>query len=282
MNVREIIRLDVTESTNSIALELGKKGAVSGTVVVAAAQTGGRGRLNRSWLSLPGMGLYFSIVLRPRLAPENLPKVTLAAGLALCKAVEAAYSLSPEIKWPNDLLLGGRKYGGILTETESIAGSDSSQSALVVVGVGLNLSSPEGGFPVDIEERATALSLHADRELSSEMLLETCVAAVEKEVQRLEKGDFPVILTEWLQRDAIQGKILTWVTPQSKLVTGVSLGPDADGVLLIRDEAGTIHTVLTGYRSCYAQNDLFIFDRTVFTRHTPHSLSVIILSFQAD
>ncbi|MEK6198168.1 MAG: biotin--[acetyl-CoA-carboxylase] ligase, partial [Desulfobacterales bacterium] len=72
MNAREIIRLDVTESTNSIALELGKKGAVSGTVVVAGAQTGGRGRLNRSWLSLPGIGLYFSMVLRPRLAPENL------------------------------------------------------------------------------------------------------------------------------------------------------------------------------------------------------------------
>jgi BirA family biotin operon repressor/biotin-[acetyl-CoA-carboxylase] ligase len=246
VNAREIIRLDVTESTNSIALELGKKGAVHGTVVVAGAQTGGRGRLNRSWLSLPGMGLYFSIVLRPRLAPENLPKVTLAAGLALCKAVEAAYSLSPEIKWPNDLLLGGRKFGGILTETESVAGSDSSHSTLVVIGVGLNLVHPEGGYPADIEERATALSLHAVRQIPSEILLETCVAAVEKEVQRLEKGDFPVILTEWLQRDAIQGKILTWVTPQSKLVTGVSLGPDADGVLRIRDEAGTIHTVLSG------------------------------------
>ncbi|MDH3391041.1 MAG: biotin--[acetyl-CoA-carboxylase] ligase [Desulfobulbaceae bacterium] len=245
VNVREIIRLDVTESTNSIALELGNKGAAPGTVVVANSQTGGRGRLNRSWLSLPGMGLYFSIILRPRLAPENLPKGTLAAGLALCKAVEAAYSLCPQIKWPNDLLLGGRKFGGILTETESIAGSDSTYP-LVIVGVGLNLSSPEEGFPADIEERATAISLHTDMEISPEMLLETCVTAVEKEVGRLEKGDFPLILEEWLQRDAIQGKVLTWVTPGSKLVTGVSLGPDADGVLRIRDRAGTIHTVLSG------------------------------------
>ncbi len=246
MNAREIIRLDVTESTNSIALELGKKGAVHGTVVVAGAQTRGRGRLNRSWLSLPGMGLYFSIVLRPRLAPENLPKVTLAAGLALCKAVEAAYSLSPEIKWPNDLLLDGRKFGGILTETESVAGSDSSPSTLVVVGVGLNLFPPEGGFPPDIVDRATSISLHSDSKISEESLLQAGIVAVEKEVQRLEKGDFPVILKEWLQRDAIQDKVLTWVTPQSKLVTGVSLGPDADGVLRIRDEAGTIHTVLSG------------------------------------
>jgi len=245
MNAREIIRLDVTESTNSIALELGKKGAAPGTVVVADAQTGGRGRLNRSWLSLPGMGLYFSLILRPRLAPEHLPKVTLAAGLALCKAVDAEYSLSPEIKWPNDLLLDGRKFGGILTETESITGSDST-SALVIVGVGLNLFPPERGFPPDIEDRATSISLHADNDVSSEILLERCVAAVEKEVQRLEKGQFSRILQEWLQRDTIQDKVLTWVTPTGKKVTGVSLGPDEDGVLRIRDQAGTIHTVLSG------------------------------------
>ena len=246
MNAREIIRLDVTESTNSIALELGEKGAVSGTVVVADAQTGGRGRLNRSWLSLPGMGLYFSIILRPRLAPEHLPKVTLAAGLAICKAVEAEYHFFPKIKWPNDLLLDGRKFGGILTETESLACSDSCHSAVVVVGVGLNLFPPEGGFPPDIEECATSISLHGDNDVSAEILLERCVAAVEKELQRLEKGDFPAILKEWMQRDAIQGKVLTWVTPKGKAVTGISLGPDADGVLRIRDQEGAIHTVLSG------------------------------------
>jgi len=243
---RKIIRLNVTESTNSVVLDAGRKGAVSGTVVVADTQTGGRGRLNRTWLSLPGMGLYFSIILRPRLAPEHLPKVTLAAGLALSKVVEAEYSLSPQIKWPNDLLLDGRKFGGILTETEPVAGLDSSYSTLVIVGVGLNLSKPEGGFPSDIKERATALSLHTSREISSEILLETCVAAVEKEVQRLEKGEFPEILQEWMQRDACKDKVLTWVTPQGKEVTGVSLGPDPDGSLRIKDQAGDIHTVLSG------------------------------------
>ena len=246
MATRKIIRLNVTESTNSVALDAGQKGAVSGTVVVADTQTGGRGRLNRTWLSLPGMGLYFSIILRPRLAPEHLPKVTLAAGLALSKVVESEYSLSPQIKWPNDLLLDGRKFGGILTETEPVAGLDSSYSTLVIVGVGLNLSKPEGGFPSDIKERATALSLHTSREISSEILLETCVAEVEKELQRLEKGEFPEILQEWMQRDACKDKVLTWVTPQGKEVTGVSLGPDADGSLRIKDQAGDIHTVLSG------------------------------------
>jgi len=243
---REIIRLQVTESTNLEALEAGQKGAAPGTVVVADAQTGGRGRLNRSWLSRSGMGLYFSIILRPRLDPEHLPKVTLAAGLALCKAVEVEYSLSPEIKWPNDLLLDGRKFGGILTETESIAGLGSIHPTLVVVGVGLNLFSPDVGLPVDLEGRATFISRHTDREISVEILLEACVVAIEEELQRLEKGEFPAILKEWMQRDASQGKVLTWVTPKSKVVTGLSQGPDADGVLRIRDQAGIIHTVLSG------------------------------------
>ncbi|MFC1845308.1 biotin--[acetyl-CoA-carboxylase] ligase [Thermodesulfobacteriota bacterium] len=245
MVTRNIIRLDVTESTNSVALEAGQQDAVPGTVVVAEAQTGGRGRLNRSWLSLPEMGLYFSIILKPRLPPEHLPKVTLAAGLAICKAVEEEYFLSPKIKWPNDLLLDNRKFGGILTETESVTGSNST-STLVVVGVGLNLFPPKAGFPPDIEKIATALSVHTDREILSEVLLETCILAVEKELQRLEKGDFSIILEEWLQRDAIEDKVLTWVTPKGEAVTGVSLGPDADGLLRIQDKAGDIHTVISG------------------------------------
>jgi len=243
---RKIIRLNVTESTNSVALEASQQGAAPGTVVVAETQTGGRGRLNRSWLSLPGMGLYFSIILRPGLAPENLPKITLTAGLAVCKAVEAEYSLSPEIKWPNDLLLDGRKFAGILTETGAVSNMVAGQHPLVVVGVGLNLFPPDGGFPDDLQERATALSLHTERKISEESLLQASIISIEKEVERLEKGDFAAVLNEWSQRDAVYGKNLTWVTPQGKQVTGVSLGPDADGVLRIRDEAGDIHSVISG------------------------------------
>lgn len=246
MDIRNIIRLDVTESTNSLALEAGQQGAAAGTVIVSAAQTAGRGRLNRSWLSLPGMGLYFTIILRPRLDPEQLPKVTLAAGVAVCKAVETAYAVFPQIKWPNDLLLGGRKFGGILSETGPVHDKSAGQQPLVVVGVGLNLFPPEEGFPPELEERATALSMHGDMKVSSEMLLEACAACIEKELRRLERGNFPAILKEWTERDASRDKILTWVTPRGQKVTGISLGPDADGILRIRDQAGTMHTVLSG------------------------------------
>jgi BirA family biotin operon repressor/biotin-[acetyl-CoA-carboxylase] ligase len=246
VTTRKIIRLKVTESTNSVALEAGQQGAVPGTVIVAETQTGGRGRLNRSWLSLPGMGLYFTIILRPKLDSENLPKVTLAAGLALCKAVEAEYGLSPKIKWPNDLLLDGRKFGGILTETGDVSNMAAGEQPLVVVGVGLNLFPPEDGFPDDLQERATALSLHVDRTISDESLLLANIVAIEKEVERLEKGDFALILKEWTQRDGVYGKNLTWVTHQGHEVTGVSLGPDDEGLLRIKDQAGDIHTVISG------------------------------------
>ena len=246
MDTRNTIRLDVTESTNSVALEAGQQGAPPGTVIVAAAQTGGRGRLNRFWLSLPGMGLYFSIIQRPRLALEQLPKITLAAGLAVCKAVEKEYAVLPRIKWPNDLLLDGRKFGGILSETGSIYDIPAGKPPLVVIGVGVNLFPPAGGFSAELKERATALSLYTNKKISSEMLLEACVLTIEEELQRLENGEFPAILLEWKARDGIRDKVLTWVTPKGQKVTGVSLGPDADGILRIRDRAGTMHIVLSG------------------------------------
>lgn len=243
---RKIIRLKVTESTNSVAMAAGEQGALPGTVVVADEQTGGRGRLNRSWLSPPGMGLYFSVVLRPDLAGEDLPKITLAAGLAVCKAIETEYHVFPRIKWPNDLLLEGRKFGGILTETGSVQDLAAGDEPLVVVGVGLNLAPPSGKFPGDLAERATALSFYADRKIETDSLLLACVKTIEQTVQRLEKGEFSAILAEWQQRDAVRGQVLTWVTPKGEAVTGVSLGPDEHGMLRIRDDKGAIHTVISG------------------------------------
>lgn len=244
--MRKIIRLKVTGSTNSVALAEGEKGALPGTVVVADSQTGGRGRLNRNWLSPPDMGLYFSVLLRPDLVAEDLPKITLAAGLAICQAVEIEYGVVPQIKWPNDLLLAGRKFGGILTETGALQIMPNRQKPLVVVGVGLNLHQPESGFPSDLKQRATSLSLHTDREILADTLLEACIRSIEEVVQRLERGDFQVILAEWRERDAIGDKVLTWVTPKGEKVTGKSLGPDAEGMLRIRDQAGSIHEVLSG------------------------------------
>ena len=227
-------------------MEAAQQGAPSGTVIVAETQTAGRGRLNRSWLSPPGMGLYFSLLLQPELAPEELPKITLAAGLAVCRTVEKEYNILPKIKWPNDLWLDGRKFGGILTETGAVVNEAAGQKPLVVVGVGLNLFPPEEGFPPELQGSATSLASHVGLEISAATLLEKCASAIEDEIRRLEKGEFASILKEWSRRDGVYGKVLTWVAPHGKAVTGVSLGPGQDGILRIRDEAGAVHEVISG------------------------------------
>jgi len=246
MASREIIRLGVIESTSSTALEIGRQGAATGTVVMAESQTGGRGRLNRNWLSPPQTGLYFSIILRPQLAAGDLPKITLAAGVAVCKAIENELGLTPQIKWPNDILLDDRKAGGILSETGPIAETAAGQETLVVIGIGLNIKKPAAGFPPHLQDKATALGEHLDKAVVGEDLILPIADELESEVGLLEKGEFQRILDQWKQRDGIKGKKLTWVTPLGEKVVGTSLGPDEGGMLQVEDDKGKIHTVISG------------------------------------
>lgn len=230
-----------TASTNSDALALGRGGAATGTLIVAETQTGGRGRLGRSWLSPPGAGLYFSLILRPRLAPVDFPKITLAAGLAVCRAVEEETGLSPAIKWPNDLLLDNRKFCGILTEGDPL-----SSDPLAVLGIGINVTTPFAAFPEALRAKATSLLAHSGTLYARGRLLAAVLSRLEAVLARLEGGDFATILAEWRKRDALLGKRLSWVTPAGAIVTGIALGPDEEGVLHLQGDTGIIHEVLSG------------------------------------
>jgi len=232
-----------TGSTNQVALNLGRQGEEAGTLVVAESQSCGRGRLDRVWLSPPGQGLYFSIILRPRLEPADLSKITLVAALAVCKAVEEVTRLSPGIKWPNDLLLAGKKFCGILTETGPISGG---KPPMVVLGIGINVLTPLDHFPAELRERVTSLAVSGVEAVRRGELLVAIVQAVEIELMRLEQGEFAAVLKDWRCRDATLGKRLAWLTPTGQVVEGVALGPDAAGVLHIRDDSGWDHEVLSG------------------------------------
>jgi BirA family biotin operon repressor/biotin-[acetyl-CoA-carboxylase] ligase len=231
-----------TVSTNSDALELGRGGAPSGTVVIARSQTGGRGRLGKTWLSPAGGGLYFSLLMRPALEPADLPKITLAAGVALCRAVRPVCRPAPMIKWPNDLLIDGKKCGGILTESEF--GKD--LPPLVVLGIGVNVSTPPAGFPQELRDKVTSLCQHSREPICRTTLLKNILAAIDTIIERMETGDFAAILAEWRTSDATRGRRLTWVTTGRQAVTGISLGPDSEGRLHIRDDQGLTHEVLSG------------------------------------
>jgi BirA family biotin operon repressor/biotin-[acetyl-CoA-carboxylase] ligase len=233
-----------TASTNDLALALSNTGAPDATLVVADSQSAGRGRLSgRVWHSPPGTGLYFSLILRPRLAPADFPRLTLAAGLALCKGLEGHTPCRPGLKWPNDLFLHSRKCGGILTETQAVAGAG--QTA-VVIGIGLNVNTPAEDFSGELRARATSLSAASGALYDRGHLLTAILAELDLVVARLEQGDFSAILAEWRQRDIHAGREVAWVNSQGKVITGTSLGPNEEGLLHIRDAEGQMHAVISG------------------------------------
>lgn len=233
-----------TGSTNDLAMALCNTGAPDATLVVADSQSAGRGRLaGRTWHSPPGTGLYFSLILRPRLAPHDLPKLTLAAGLALCRALESHTHCQPGLKWPNDLFLRGKKCGGILSETQAVAGAG--QTA-VVIGIGLNVNTPAAAFPDELKAKATSLLAETGTCHDRGPLLAAILTELDLVVARLEQGDFRGILTEWRQRDIHAGLQVSWVNNQGKIITGISLGPDEEGLLHIRDAQGQSHSVISG------------------------------------
>lgn len=146
---------DQIDSTNSRAFRLAEKGAAHGTLVVAEVQTKGRGRLQRSWFSPPGLGVWLSVVLRPAIKPADAPSFSLVAGLSLAQTIEEELKLSPKLKWPNDCLLDGKKVAGILTELSTDQGS----VRFLILGVGINIHQRENDFPPELRRSAISLAM---------------------------------------------------------------------------------------------------------------------------
>lgn len=236
-----VVFLSATASTNEDALALARAGAAAGTLVVAESQSRGRGRLGKEWLSPPGVGLYCSLILRPRLAPAELPRLTLAAGLAVSLAVEKICGLKPLLKWPNDLWLAEKKLGGILAEA-LFTGPE----PVVVLGVGLNVNTDPATFPPILQDKATSLRQEGGRSLPRSRLLLAIREEILKMAARLEQEGFAGILEDWRRRDVLCGRQLDWLAQDGRVVRGMALGPDDDGLLRIRDDQGQIHEVLSG------------------------------------
>lgn len=236
-----MILLERTDSTNRLAREYAAQGAAHGTTIAARSQTDGRGRLHKKWFSPPGTGLFFSLVARPAIAVRHYPKVSLAAGLAIGLYLEEMGVRDVGLKWPNDILIGERKVAGILLE-----GGESAAGPFCIIGVGLNVLSGKGDFPEHLHAKATSLYLATGRTFFLPHLLTGCVQALLGAVAQMEAGGFPEILRQWKMRDALVDRPMQWLTPTGKIVRGMSLGPDDEGILHIRDATGRYHQVLSG------------------------------------
>jgi BirA family biotin operon repressor/biotin-[acetyl-CoA-carboxylase] ligase len=222
-------------STNDAAAALASSAASEGAIVIAEAQTRGRGRRGSSWFSPPSSGLYVSVVLAPGRAaidPERATGlVTLAAGVALAEAVETMTGLLPAIKWPNDLLVGRRKLAGILAEALLIPGS-SPPAGVVILGYGLNVGPMS--YPAALADRATSLELELGRAVDRAALLAESVAALAARYDDLLRGRFDAILDRWRRRaPGSVGAPVSWASPSGRL-SGTTAGIDDRGALLVR------------------------------------------------
>ncbi len=244
MNNPETVFLNRTDSTNRVAFAMAKDGAVHGTAVIAEEQDCGRGRLGKQWSSPAGKGLYCSIIVRPRIEPVDFPLITMTAGLSVALSLDELSGVVFGLKWPNDIYRNGKKCGGILVESSSLL--NPSDDHFAVVGIGINVDQRTDEFGADIVTTATSLYLECDRVIDKKRLFSTVRSGLLNKMLSLQVKGFAPILKEWKQKDILFGRKLSWVNVKGKVVSGVSLGPDDNGRLHIREESGLVHEVISG------------------------------------
>jgi BirA family biotin operon repressor/biotin-[acetyl-CoA-carboxylase] ligase len=232
------------DSTNTHAMQVGAEGAPHGSVYIADEQSAGRGRGAHAWASPPGSGLYASILLRPPLSPGDCLWLSLAAGLAAQSATAAVAHLRPDLRWPNDLLVGPRKLGGILTELQA----EATRVRFVVIGIGINVH--QSAFPPELAATATSLAIQAPTlEHSRTKLLTALLHALHHEVSQL-TGPTPLDAHHSLLQRVEANS--TWIRGKHVTVggddpfSGITEGLDPRGFLRVRTLSGQLRTVLSG------------------------------------
>lgn len=229
----------VTDSTNTDALAAARAGAPHGSVYFADEQVAGRGRGDHAWHSAAGEGLYVSVLLRPAISAARLPLLPLAAGLVAADAVRETTGLPVDIRWPNDLLIGPRKVGGILVEAKT----DASVVAFAVVGIGINVH--QRGFAAGLATPATSLDIEADRRVSRQALLVSLLESLQRETGGLPDSAAVESIPRRVQEAStwVCGRRVDVHGPQA--CTGVTEGLEGNGFLLVRTDTGLV-TVQTG------------------------------------
>jgi BirA family biotin operon repressor/biotin-[acetyl-CoA-carboxylase] ligase len=232
---QRVLWFDDIGSTNDRALAWAEDGADEGAIVLADAQSAGRGRLGRTWASPAGAGIYVSLVLRP--APHAMPLLTMAAGVGVSDGIAAATGLQTHVKWPNDVCVAGRpsrKLAGLLAE----AGSSAERVLHVVLGIGINVL--PAAYPPDVAARATSLEGELGRAVSRPSVLAECLAGVWQYYETLTAHRPDDVLAAWRSRAAETfGRRVEWDEP-SGTRRGVARDVDANGALVVASESGTV------------------------------------------
>jgi BirA family biotin operon repressor/biotin-[acetyl-CoA-carboxylase] ligase len=227
-------------STNDVAMELARHGAPEGTMVVSEVQTQGRGRRGRSWAGSPGKGLAFSVVLRPPIPADEASLLTLAAAVAVAEALES-FGARPSIKWPNDVLLSGRKVSGILTEMQA----EQDRMSHVVVGVGVNVNQGWRDFPAPLRSSATSLRLALGRVVPRVRFLQALLERLEETLGWVARREGNRVLAAWDRRARVSGRQLRVVQGERRFFAQ-ALQVDGKGALWVRNDAGMNERLTSG------------------------------------
>jgi BirA family biotin operon repressor/biotin-[acetyl-CoA-carboxylase] ligase len=229
---RKIYAYRSVKSTNDIAAGMAQSGEPEGTIVTAEEQTRGRGRLGRSWHSPPGCGIYVSIILRPRFKPEMAPGLAVMTALALADTISAVSKGDIKIKWPNDILIGGRKVAGILTELSA----EKKRVEYVVIGVGVNVNHKADDFPSELRSIATSLRIANRRKVGRVNLLKRLLENFEKEYRRYHKGQLAASRRKIRRYSSLLGSYVR-LRFGNKTVEGIAVDIDHTGALIIEKDS---------------------------------------------
>jgi len=252
---KNVMHYDSISSTQDIAAEMARTGAFEGTVVIAETQEKGRGRKGRSWVSLPEGGIYLSLILRPNLLPSQVVQIPLLAGVALTKAIRETVPLQPVIKWPNDIVIGKKKVGGILTEMSS----EIDGIKYVILGIGLNVNIPGSLFTGQIAGIATSLLAEGGKSIPRAEVVQGFLNEFETIYMRYLTSGFTSVRESWKDLNNTLGSRVK-VDNAGKEIQGEAIDIDNEGFLLVKTDAGDICRVISG--------DVFITDPV--DRHIDH------------
>jgi BirA family biotin operon repressor/biotin-[acetyl-CoA-carboxylase] ligase len=233
--------LEEVASTQDEARRLAESGAAEGTLVVAEVQAAGRGRRDRHWISPPRAGIYVSLILRPHLEPFNIAQMPIVAGIGVCESIAEITDLQPRMKWPNDVLVEGKKVAGILAEMSA----EPERIHYVILGIGINVNTPVSAFPDNLQPTAISLADASGRLVSRRMLVQALLQKLEALYDQFQRTGFQA-LRERCRRWDKTIRSLVEIQDASGSFVGYALDIDEDGALLVKDREGFVRRVLAG------------------------------------
>lgn len=225
-------------STQPIAHQLAQMGVADGTVVICEEQTAGKGRLARPWSSTQGKGIWMSVIIRPEIPPTKAPQFTLVAAVAVARAIEEVAEVRAEIKWPNDLLINGKKCTGILTELQA----DIDRVHSIILGIGINVNQQQSDFPEEIQSIATSIQMVTGHPVDRAKLVACILHHLEIYADMYVKHGFEPLKILWESYSCTLGKRIKAIMVH-EVIEGMALGITNEGILQIKSDDGQIHGI---------------------------------------